>query len=315
MEFNRLSNGLIECVISSEELSSRGIDTSDILADIDTLRCLYAEVLLRIMADYGSTLHEPMILQTVIDADTLKLIISTETVYPKDEPAGDEKSLEPAKATDGSDDPTLLPIDELQSGVINDLISAAENGNIVEHLRKYLNEDFLDSLIAALSESGLENLVSSFFGPPGADAREADITEAMAREAKEAKEDEMINRVETYMEHLSEMERAPVSSEPKKSHRRICVLAEFKSLDDVESAVSLSGLKKFAGKSWLFKRDERCFILLLTSGDLSAQAFRKSAAPLMNFYNAKEVPESRLFYLLEHDSVIIKENAVEALLK
>ena len=313
MDYSRLSSGLIKCTVSAEELRERGIDPTNFLDDPEPVGELYDEILEHTVAVFGSPSSLPFILEAVPTYDMLTLIISMgEDIpeKPKDTNGKPEKADTP-KPLGGIATPVLLPIDELQASVISDLISAAENGNIVEHLKKYLNEDFLDSLIHALSESGLESLISSFFSPPGSDIKEAAVTDSMA---KEVKEKEMTERLEGYIEQINAMKDTPPSSEQKNSHRRICVMAEFKSLDDVEYAVGISNPDGFTGESYLFKTGKKAYLLVLSSGDMPVDEFRKSTASVMNFFGGKETPETSLFSLLEHETPLIEKNAVEALL-
>lgn len=313
MDYSRLSSGLIKCTVSAEELRERGIDPTNFLDVPELVGELYDEILEHTVAVFGSPSSLPFILEAVPTYDLLTLIISLgEEVPEKPGDARDTQTKVDAPQPPGmTATPVLLPVDELQASVISDLISAAENGNIVEHLKKYLNEDFLDSLIHALSESGLESLISSFFSPPGADIKEAAVTDSMA---KEVKEKEMTERLEDYIEQINAMKDAPSSSEKKKSHRRICVMAEFKSLDDVEYAVGISNPEGFKGESYLFKTDDKTFVLVFFSGDMPVEEFRKSTSHVMNFFNGKEKPEASLFSLLEHETPLISKNAVEALL-
>ena len=313
MDYNRLPSGLIKCTVTAGELRERGIDPTNFLDDPELVGELYDEILEHTVAVFGSPSSLPFILEAVPTYDLLTLIISLGEDVPE---RPENKENKQVKADSPEPDgvtatPVLLPIDELQASVISDLISAAENGNIVEHLKKYLNEDFLDSLIHALSESGLESLISSFFSPPGADIKESAVTKSMADEAKEK---EMTERLEGYIEQINAMKDAPTSSEKKKKHRRICVMAEFKSLDDVEHAVGISNPDGFTGESYLFKTDDRTYLLVLSSGDMPVEEFRRNTASVMNFFGGRETPEASLFSLLEHETPLIEKNAVEALL-
>ncbi len=313
MDYNRLSSGLIKCVVTADELRSRGIDPLNFLDRTDLVRELYNEILEHSVSVFGTPSNHPVILEAVPTYDVLNIIISLGNEPKKDssDEVKEERTQTPdfLKPTEVPETPVLLPIDELQASVISDLISAAENGNIIEHLKKYLNEDFLDSLVHALSESGLENLINSFFSPPGADEAETFLTENMAGESNDT-----AARLEGYIEQLGPQGPAPSSPDNKKSHRRICVMADFRSLDDVERAVSLSTPDGFTGESYLFKKQSNTYTLVLSQGDMPVQEFRKTAAPLMNFFKGKEAPEAVLFSLLEHETPLISKNAVEALL-
>ena len=67
-------------------------------------------------------------------------------------------------------------------------------------------------------------------------------------------------------------------------------------------------------ESYLFKTGKKAYLLVLSSGDMPVDEFRKSTASVMNFFGGKETPEASLFSLLEHETPLIEKNAVEALL-
>ena len=313
MEYTRISPELIKCSVTSNELRERGIDPVDFRGSHVLVRELYDEILEYVSSNFCTAESTPFIVEAVPTYDSLSLIISTGNSTGSEK---SEKKDSPTKTTQPIMNgmpvaPMFLPIDELQANVISDLISAAENGNIVEHLKKYLNEDFLNSLIHALSESGLENLINSFFIPPTAGAKDADPDVSEEEVPDDIKTAE---RIEGYLEQMKAMDTNSDTSKVKKTHRHICVTARFNSLDDAEKAVGIAIPDGFNGESYLFKTDDNSFILALSSGNMPIENFRKSTAPIMNFYNGKEAPEASLFSLLEHETLLLEKNAVEALL-
>lgn len=313
MDYSKLPSGLIKCVVTSDELKKRGIDPVNFLDRPDLVKDLYDEITGHVLSVFAAPKGHPFIVEAVPTYDMLNVIISPGTDI-KDDTTDGHPDLKadnsaPLNPEEFAATPVLLPIDELQASVISDLISAAENGNIIEHLKKYLNEDFLGALVSALSESGLESLINSFFSPPGADEAESLLTQSMADGVNDT-----AARLEGYIEQMNSLGAPSSSAENKKSHRRICVMAEFKALDDVERAVSLSHPEGFTGESYLFKGADNAYTLVLSQMDMPIQDFRKIAAPLMNFFKGREVPEATLFSLLEHETPLLSKNAVEALL-
>ena len=196
--------------------------------------------------------------------------------------------------------PFALPIDELQSAVLADVISAIATGDLIGHLKKYLNEDFLEDLISALSASGLEEMLSAFLTDGDGDGIERALDELMGESDEPASAPGKTG---------SAGGNAPAT----KKEVKYCVCISFESLSSAENALSAAKMKKYEGESILIKSG-KSYKLLLSPGKMTMKKFAASVSALQAIYNGTQHPLEYISYLAEHGKTIIKKDAVKTLL-
>ena len=303
MKAQLIGKNQIRAFISPEEIAERGIN-------LDT--ATYQD--LNIAALINDVLHT---LKDQVDEHTFKMPHRTEVIPVSDGglillitwSAEEREYLSEKGATftpppvipgdpnASGNPPYALPIDELQASVMADIISALSTGDLKEHLKRYLNEDFLEEVLRAASASGLEDMLSSFLSESGTDVEQV-LTDLLDPDTSD-------KAASPRFTHSSGQKTKKAVSD--------CICVTFKSISEAERALSASGLKNFKGGSMFFKSGSR-FILALSPGKLSRESFEEAVKTFQTLYNGERRPEAYIAYLAEHEKTIVGKDAVGVLL-
>lgn len=302
MLFEILASNQIQCTLSREELNDRGIDIST---------CTYRDpAIIKLLEDLKSEAGksiDPAIktlppITEVVPASSELIVILTwsegnidlfNPEYSTFTPSAGKQRVIPG---DSKGLPVMLPIDELQAGVMADIMTGMSTGTLADRLKKYLNEDFLHQLLAAFSESGLENIIASVYDEESGNVIRADSPATSPKTSKE-----------------SVSVRKSTPKNPGKNPGGICLSLSFSSLDDVETTLNQAGLKEFAGRSTLFKTNENGYVLVLGSEGLTSEAFDEIKKRLSLLHETREESASFLTHMLEHNRPVIDPDAVKHL--
>lgn len=302
MLFEILAPNQVQCTLSKEELDKRGLDLSS---------CSYRDpAIIRLLEDLkaeaGKSIDPalksyPPITEAVPASSELIIIITwAEGNIDLFNPEYSTFTQAPGKTGpvpgDAKGMPVMLPIDELQAGVIADILTGVSTGTLADKLKKYLNEDFLDQLIDAFSESGLEHMIASVYdeeteaGAPFNDMLKPSFTEKDKPSPKKAPDKK---------------------PGPKKGGK--CLSLSFKSIDEAEDTLIRAGLKDFDGKSILFKAKGSGYLLVLNAESMSSDKYEEIKKELSVLHEIREEPASFLTHMLEHNRPVIASDAVKHL--
>ena len=304
MKVQILSDNQVRALISSKELIEHGIDIENVTYHDPALRSLFDDVINTLKENIDEKILKlPRRIEAIPVADGALVLIITwaagEKEYLSEKGAVITPPLPPAPGDPhaAGQPPFALPIDELQSAVLADVLSAIATGDLVGHLKKYLNEDFLNELIAALSASGLEDIISSFL----TDSDSEDVEQFLDEMLKEGS-------------GLDDAEPAKAAKDVQAAVKPVyCLCITFKSLSDAENALAAAKLKKFAGDSTLIKTGKE-YKLLLSPGRMLLDDFTAAVSSFQAIYNGEQHPTEYISYLAEHGKTIIKKDAVKTLL-
>lgn len=302
MLFEILAPNQIQCTLTKEELDKRGIDLSS---------CSYRDpsvvsLLEELKAEAGKSVDPsiktfPPITEVVPSSSELIVILTWaegnidlfNPEYSTFTPAPDKAAPVPGDATDM---PVMLPIDELQAGVIADILTGVSTGTLRDRLKKYLNEDFLEQLMGAFTESGLENIIASVYDEAPENVTQPEGSEKTSASGSVKRKGKKSPR------------KAPDVKGPER-----CLSLSFGSLEEAENTLLKAGLKKYDGKSMLFKGKDKGYLLILTPDDSEPEVFDNIKKGLSLLHETREEPASFLTHILEHNNPVIASDAVKHL--
>ena len=301
MKAQLISNNQIRAFVSPEEVAERNIDLETATYHDPKITALINDVLLTLKDQVDEKVYKMPHRTEVIPLSDGSLILLI--TWSEDEVgflSERNTTFTPPPVIPGDPNaagmpPYALPIDELQASVMADIASAVTSGDLKEHLKKYLNEDFLEELMSAISASGLEEVLSSFFSEDQGAESAAEPAENTA---------DPTPGVNT----LSGIR-------AKKTEKRVpsCLCVDFKGLSQIEKALEAVGLKDFRGESMLFKKGNT-YTLVLAPGKMGMKKFKDETKAIHTIYNGEYRPLAHMAYLTEHAKTIIGKNAVKLLL-
>lgn len=302
MKAQLIGKNQIRAFISPEEIAERGIDTETATYQDPPVQALINDVLHTLKDQVEERVFKmPHRTEVIPVSDGSLILLITWSLEEREYLSEKGATFTPPPVIPGDPNapgfpPFILPIDELQTSVMADIISAVSTGDLKEHLKKYLNEDFLEELLRAASASGLEDMISSFLSESGTNAEQA-LTDLLDPDSSE---------------RLTGAAFAAGKKNKLKKKSSECVCVTFKSISAAEGALSAAGLKDYKGESMLFKSDNK-YILTLSPGRLSEKKFDEMTRTFQTLYNGERRPVEYMAYLSEHEKTVIKKNAVAAL--
>lgn len=300
MKAQLISKNQIRAFVSPEEVADRKIDLETATYHDPKVAALINDVILTLKEQVDENVYKMPHRTEVIPLSDGSLILLITWSDDEIEFLGDKSTtFAPPPFIPGDPDasgmpPYALPIDELQASVMADIASALTTGDLKEHLKKYLNEDFLEELLHAVSASGLEDIFSSFFNEDDNKPSASDFTGPDAHAASDTK---------TVSEKRTKKTLKPTPT---------CLCVDFKGLSHIEKALDAAGMKDFHGESMLFKRDNT-YTLVLAPGKMSMKKFKEETTPVQAIYGGEYLPIDHMAYLTEHAKTIIGKNAVKLL--
>ncbi len=304
MKAQLIAKNQIRAFVSPDEVADRRIDLKTATYHDPRVAALINDVLLTLKDQIDDKIYKMPHRTEVIPLSDGSLILLINWSDEEREFLGDKNTtFTPPPSIPGDPNssgmpPYALPIDELQASVMADIVSALSTGDLKEHLKKYLNEDFLEELLHAVTASGLEDMLSSFLlgdenGPSG--SSETDPADHADKEAQD-----------------SVMREQYAKKTAKQAPSCLCV--DFKGLSQVEKALEAADLTSFGGESMLFKTG-KTYTLVLAPGKMGMKKFKKETSAVHTIYNGEYRPIAHMAYLSEHAKTIIKKNAVKTLLE
>ena len=299
MKAQLIGQNQIRAFISPEEVAERGIDPETATYHDLNVAALINDVLLTLKDQVEEHIFKmPHRTEVIPMSDGSLILLITWSAEEREYLNDKSNTFTPPPEIPGDPassgmPPHSLPIDELQASVMADILSALGTGNLREHLKKYLNEDFLEELLQAVSSSGLEDILSSFLSDDNDNAGQMDFSDIPGVDFDEKKK--------------TESEKAAKEADPE------CLCIAIRSLSEAERIISAAGLKSFKGESSLFKKDNK-YLLVLAPGKMPADSFLNETKAVEALYNGERKPLVYIDHLAEHSKTIIAENAVKALL-
>lgn len=303
MKAQLIGKNQIRAFISPDEIAERGIDTETATYQDLPIQTLINDVLHTLKDQVEERIYKmPHRTEVIPVSDGSLILLITWSLEEREYLSEKGATFTPPPVIPGDPNapgfpPFILPIDELQTSVMADILSALSTGDLKEHLKKYLNEDFLDELLRAASASGLEEMLSSFLSENGTNVEQV-LTDLLDPEPADTSSGAVFSAVK----------KGRVKNKASE-----CVCISFKSISEAERALANAELEGFKGESMLFKSDNK-FILVLAPGRLSAKSFDEATKAFQTLYNGERRPLEYKAYLAEHEKTVLKKNAVLALL-
>lgn len=305
MKAQLIGKNQIRAFISAGEVKERGIDLDSATYHDPSVSSLINDVLLTLKDQIDEhTFKLPHRTEVIPVSDGSLILLITWSAEEREFLNERGATFTPPPAIPGDPNapgfpPYALPIDELQASVMADILSALSTGNLKEHLKKYLNEDFLEELLQAMSSSGLEEMFSSLLTDGSGDVDQA-LSDLMDPQEID--------------DPVSDLQGIPGTGTKKKRIKRTedCVCVTFKKLSELEKALAKADMADFKGESMLF-RSGSSLILVLAPGKLPFKKFEEDIAAFRTIYGGEYRPTAHIAYLSEHAKVIIKKNAVKSL--
>ena len=295
MKAQLIGHNQIRAFISPQEVLERGIDLETATYHDHRVSTLINDVLITLKDQVNENVFKmPHRTEVIPLSDGSLILLITWSTEEREYLSEKSNTFTPPPVIPGDPDssgmpPYSLPIDELQASVMADILSALGTGNIREHLKKYLNEEFLEELLQAVSASGLEDILSTFLSEESDDAGQINVSD------------------------MPKTDPSPTIVKKSAAEKtKDCLCLTFRSISEAEKTIAAAGLKNFKGESLLFKADNK-YILVLAPGKLKADVFFEETKTIGTLYNGERRPFAYIAYLSEHSKTIIAKNAVKTL--
>lgn len=277
MEFRRMNNGSVRCLISEEDMQEHGLEVTDFLNDKEKVHDFLGIVIEKAKEEVGYVNNSGILSMQVMPLSKGRLSI----VF--------------------SEKDDLSMLDDVKDMLDNDA-SYDDVMDMLDEMEKDGDEDNLGNGLDIL-----RNLIDSIPGGPGFGFEDDydDDEEGMLWHKKDSEFGSNLRK----KDFLADDETRKLKDKQEKNISMTAVY-EFSSIDNAMSYAANCGGEKITSR---FYKDKDKYYLVIEKGRLSKFCYEDICETALEYASRKKIYPGYIEYMKEHYKCVIKKNALDVL--